>query len=98
MLDSANSFVINQFGLAAFARDGNGGYVAKTFNFNLFPREFERYDKVFTCQAGSLEYLAKHNFDFNKMIYKGVPFMPLEKRDKLLQVCHSTLASELNIQ
>ena len=93
---SAESFVINQFGLAAFApaAGGGGGWEARTFNFNLFPRTFWPVEKVFTCEAGSLEYLAKHNFDFNKMVYKGIPFMPLATQDRLLRVrTHTRVAT-----
>lgn len=92
--ESADKFVINQFGLSAFAPEtgGGGGWVARTFNFNLFPRTFYPVEKVFTCEAGSLEYLAKHNFDFNKMVYKGIPFMPLATQDRLLRVRPRTRA------
>jgi hypothetical protein len=78
--------VINQFGLSAFTLK-NSRYVAKTFNFNIYPRTFQNINKVFTCEAGSLEYLAQHNFDFNKMIYKGIPFLPLQEQEQLLTVC-----------
>jgi len=62
---SAQAFAINQFGVACFAPRG-GAFEVQTFNFNLFPRSFGAVDKRFTSQASSLEYLAKHKFDFNK--------------------------------
>ena len=85
LLESGQNFAINQFGLSAFTLTDTG-YVAKTFNFNIFPRSFRNIEKVFTCQASSLEYLAKHNFDFNKVVYHGIPFLPLEDQGRLLKV------------
>ena len=68
MLASGQAFVINQLGLCLCSVRSSGAVEARTYNFNMFPRAFERLDKVFSCQAGSLEYLATYNFDFNKMV------------------------------
>lgn len=46
-------------------------YLARPFNFALFPHPFQSIDKRFVCQASSLQFLAKNNFDFNKFVYKG---------------------------
>jgi CAF1 family ribonuclease len=96
ILESADNFIVNQFGLATFTAAPGGGYVVKTFNFNLFPRDFRNdvstVAKVFSSEAGSLEYLAQHKFDFNKMVYKGVPFMPLATQERLLKVCSGLVA------
>lgn len=85
MRRSAEDYVINQIGLAAFSLQGEQ-WVVKTYNFTLFPREFEGMSKVFACDAGSLGFLANHKFDFNKMIYHGIPFMPLAQQEHLLKV------------
>ncbi len=41
MLEASRSFVVNQFGLSAFEATGPDAYVARTFNFYIFPRTFE---------------------------------------------------------
>ena len=87
---SSSSFVINQFGLSVFeATEGSEGggdiYTAKTFNFYTFPRPFEEYAPRFLSEAGSLQFLSEHNFDFNKWIYGGIPYMPGKLRDKKLK-------------
>lgn len=85
LLQSSESFVINQFGLSTFVWDGTS-YSAKTFNFYTFPRAFEEYQPRFLCEASSLEFLSQHQFDFNKWIYHGIPYMPASLRDKKLQM------------
>ncbi len=37
-VESSHAFVINQYGLSAFERTGPDTYVARTFNFYLFPQ------------------------------------------------------------
>ena len=91
LLGSSRSFVVNQFGLSAFVwvpeeqlppggvggEEGPAGsYQARTFNFYLFPRPFEGSDKRFVCQSSSLAFLASCNFDFNKVVYDGISYMP----------------------
>ena len=85
MLQSSQSFVINQFGLSTFAWDGTS-YKAKTFNFYTFPRPFEEYQPRFLSEASSLEFLSEHKFDFNKWIYDGIPYMPASLRDRKLEL------------
>ncbi|KAG1667789.1 hypothetical protein FOA52_010826 [Chlamydomonas sp. UWO 241] len=77
-LRSARQFTVLQFGLSVFSRDAaTGGYTAKTFNFWVFPQQRGSHDARFLCQASSLEFLACKGFDFNKVIYDGIPFVPL---------------------
>lgn len=88
LLQSSESFVINQFGLSTFTWDGSS-YSAKTFNFYTFPRAFEEYQPRFLSEASSLEFLSAHQFDFNKWIYHGIPYMPGSLRDRKLQMLDS---------
>lgn len=83
LLENSREFVINQFGLSTFTWDG-GCYKAKTFNFYTFPRPFEEWSPRFLSEAGSLEFLSEHGFDFNKWIRDGISFMPGTLRDKKL--------------
>ena len=86
LLQSSSAFVINQFGLSVFAWDEVlQSYAAKTFNFYTFPRPFEEYAPRFLSEAGSLQFLSEHKFDFNKWIYHGIPYMPGSLRDKKLR-------------
>lgn len=86
LASSAHSFIITQFGLSAFTAQPGGRYQAKTFNFYIFPEPSEQYNKRFVCEAGAISFLTKQGFDFNKVFYHGVPFMPATSRDARLQV------------
>lgn len=74
---TASQFLISQFGLTAFVKsqEDSNKYEAHTYNFFLYPSSFGPLDVRFLCQASSLEFLCQHNFDFNKFIYNGVPFL-----------------------
>ena len=56
-LASSSQFLINQFGLSCFSWEAGGAggegphWAAKTFNFYLFPRPFEGWDRRFLCQV-----------------------------------------------
>ncbi len=43
-------------------------YTCETFNFFVCPRSFGPVNESFVCQPSSLEFLAKHGFDFNKVV------------------------------
>lgn len=88
ILQSSESFVINQFGLSTFSWNGSS-YQAKTFNFYTFPKPFEEYQPRFLCEASSLDFLSQHKFDFNKWIHEGIPYMPGSLRDKKLKMVES---------
>lgn len=86
-----SQFSLTQFGLSAFVwSETEHKYRPRTFNFYVFPRPTNGYDRRFLSQAGSLEFLAGQGFDFNKWIYHGVPFMPAEWRDKQLGSLNKT--------
>ncbi|KAH9318472.1 hypothetical protein KI387_020241 [Taxus chinensis] len=77
--DSANNFAVLQFGVCPFRWDSaNARFLAYPHNFYIFPRnEFPAnipsFD--FRCQTTSIEFLAKHNFDFNVCIYEGISYL-----------------------
>ncbi len=50
MVESAQAFTMTQFGLSAFSWE-DGGYVARTFNFHVFPRPAEGVDRRFLAQV-----------------------------------------------
>ncbi len=53
MVESAQAFQITQFGLSAFKWEGSR-YVARTFNFYVFPRPTEGFDRRFLSQVWTL--------------------------------------------
>ncbi|CAI5465102.1 unnamed protein product, partial [Closterium sp. Yama58-4] len=81
--EGAGSFFTMQLGFSALTWDeARAAYSARTFNFNIFPRPFPGFDLRFLCQASSMDFLARNNFDFNKFVYQGVPYLPLEKAER----------------
>ena len=76
--------IISQFGLSIFEQDvTKNTYYARTYNFYISPRSFASVDESFVCQASSLEFLMRYNFDFNKFLYKGIPYLNSEKEERL---------------
>ncbi|EPS70287.1 hypothetical protein M569_04472 [Genlisea aurea] len=77
--DSAERFSVVQFGVCPFRWDTHSHcFVAHPYNFYLFPRQEVSIDGFwndFLCQTSSLEFLAKHQFDFNTCIYKGISYL-----------------------
>ncbi len=76
--DSANRFLLVQFGLCTFHYDEKKDrFTNRVFNFYVWPKPYSRSapDTRFTCQTSSLDFLASQNFDFNKLIREGVPYL-----------------------
>lgn len=60
-----------QFGLAIFRKDlDSNTYFIDAYNFYLFPVAFDAFAKrdLLICQISCINFLARHNFDFNKVI------------------------------
>ncbi|KAI9012738.1 ribonuclease H-like domain-containing protein [Gaertneriomyces semiglobifer] len=76
---SAKNFLTIQFGICTFKWDDTAkSYIVKPFNCFIFPRSGTRQlglDRQFLAQAGSLEFLLGNQFDFNKWISQGVPYV-----------------------
>ena len=65
---SAQRSIISQVGLSFFFQDkATLNYEVDSFNFYLCPRSCGNQDQRFLCQASSIEFLTRHNFDFNKV-------------------------------
>ncbi|XP_033102365.1 poly(A)-specific ribonuclease PNLDC1-like [Anneissia japonica] len=81
---NCQNFTISQIGLAVFRHDTtNSCYTANVFNVFVFPQSCASLDERFSCQASSLKFLCQYEFDFNKFIYDGVPFLTHEQEEKL---------------
>ncbi|KAI9010900.1 ribonuclease H-like domain-containing protein [Phycomyces nitens] len=81
--EATKRFIIIQFGMCTFKWDGpSGRYIAKPFNFYIFPTAMTgkvQANKTFMTQAQAFDFLSKQQFDFNKWIYQGVPYMTREE-------------------
>lgn len=66
--ENINSFIAIQLGISTFKyiRDDNK-YNVDTYNFYLLPRQLPFDDRQFLWQVGALEFLTRHNFNFNKV-------------------------------
>ena len=78
--------IISQFGLSIFTQDVNRNtYTATSYNFWICPSSVAFVDDNFVCQASSLEFLIRYNFDFNKFLYKGISYLNKQQVTKLKQ-------------
>ncbi|KAI7872161.1 ribonuclease H-like domain-containing protein [Spinellus fusiger] len=92
-------FIITQFGLSTFKWDEpSGRYIAKPFNFYVFPTVMSGKtpaNKTFVTQVQAFDFLAKQQFDFNKWVYQGVPYMTLEEEKTYVKNATERLNNEL---
>ncbi|CAO3593043.1 unnamed protein product [Absidia cylindrospora] len=76
-----------------------GRYIAKPFNFNIFPTSFgggrSQPNRVFSVQAQAFDFLAKQAFDFNKWIYQGIPYMNLDDEKRYVTEKRKMLNDEM---
>ena len=76
--------IISQIGLSMFEQNiEKNTFMASTYNFYICPRSFASVDETFVCQASSLEFLSRYNFDFGKFINQGIPYLNQEKEEQL---------------
>ncbi|KAK9302513.1 hypothetical protein QLX08_005504 [Tetragonisca angustula] len=77
-------FTIVQFGIATFRHvPFENAYKTECFNFYLFPRSIPLKNRKISWQVTSLNFLCKHNFDFNKFLNDGICYLN-EPDEKLL--------------
>jgi poly(A)-specific ribonuclease len=76
---SAEKFAVWQCGVCPFKWDETGKkFIAFPYNFFIFPRNELQLDmpsRAFFAQTTSLEFLAKHKFDFNTCVYDGISYL-----------------------
>lgn len=76
---SAEKFAVWQCGVCPFKWDQeHKKFIAYPYNFFLFPRnelQLEMPSRGFYAQTTSLEFLAKHQFDFNACVYDGISYL-----------------------
>ncbi|KAK8378113.1 hypothetical protein O3P69_018821 [Scylla paramamosain] len=77
-------FSVVQLGLALFTGvPDKNAYSVTSYNFYLRPHSCGSSDPIIACQTSSLEFLQRFNFDFNKWLYEGVPYMNCDEIDDL---------------
>ncbi|XP_043507730.1 pre-piRNA 3'-exonuclease trimmer-like isoform X2 [Frieseomelitta varia] len=78
-------FTIVQFGIATFHHvPSENVYKTECFNFYLFPKSIPLKNRKISWQVTSLNFLCKHNFDFNKFLNDGICYLN-EPDEKLLK-------------
>lgn len=87
--------IIIQIGLSVFSyvRDENK-YVVNTYRIPVYPCSFGSVDSVYLTQASSVHFLCEYDFDFNKVMYEGVPYLNLQDEKQLrqeLQQCRNVI-------
>ncbi|KAK9873369.1 hypothetical protein WA026_022175 [Henosepilachna vigintioctopunctata] len=72
-----------QIGITAFQFDADGNsYLGNTYTFYIKPAVFSHIDNHFYFQSSSLQFLSYYNFDFNKFVYLGIPYLSkIEEQD-----------------
>ncbi|KAL0894106.1 hypothetical protein ABMA27_014150 [Loxostege sticticalis] len=60
-------------------------YTAVGYTFHLCPQVFGDIDQSFMFQASTLRFLCRHNFDFNKFTYEGLPYLSKAEEDVIQQ-------------
>ncbi|GBN29742.1 Poly(A)-specific ribonuclease PNLDC1 [Araneus ventricosus] len=72
----ATSFIPCQIGLSTYTKDlDKNSYSVETFVFYVRPCMIGSIDRIFTCQASSLDFLCGFNFDFKKFLPEGIPYI-----------------------
>ncbi|XP_073193933.1 poly(A)-specific ribonuclease PNLDC1 isoform X2 [Lepidochelys kempii] len=82
---SVQKFTVNQLGLSIFSNEKSNKYVARCYNFFLFPSTFGVMDSEFSFQASSIQFLTHYGFDYNKFLKDGIPYMNQVQEKKLQQ-------------
>jgi len=72
------NYLISQFGLSIFEKEWDENfYHVETYNIYLYPVSFDEFNnrRGFELQISSCNFLSSNNFDYNKFIREGVPYL-----------------------
>eukprot|EP00096_Caligus_rogercresseyi_P014653 TRINITY_DN7169_c0_g1_i1.p1 TRINITY_DN7169_c0_g1~~TRINITY_DN7169_c0_g1_i1.p1 ORF type:complete len:562 (-),score=217.34 TRINITY_DN7169_c0_g1_i1:209-1894(-) len=82
---SITQFMAFQFGLSIF-RPVPGGFSNQTYNFYVWQgASVPSHDARFLSQSSSIDFLASHQFDFNKLFREGLSYIRLSEAETLRQ-------------
>ncbi|XP_037522618.1 poly(A)-specific ribonuclease PARN isoform X1 [Rhipicephalus sanguineus] len=96
--ESSLDFLVVQVGVCVFQHDKEKrGYTYKAFNFYVCPKQTVKGapDRMFRCQASSLQFLSQHGFDFNKLFSHGVSYLRTEEAAQLSQALSERQTQQL---
>eukprot|EP01086_Lenisia_limosa_P002837 TRINITY_DN16904_c0_g1_i1.p1 TRINITY_DN16904_c0_g1~~TRINITY_DN16904_c0_g1_i1.p1 ORF type:complete len:543 (+),score=132.44 TRINITY_DN16904_c0_g1_i1:44-1672(+) len=82
----ASDFGVLQLGICVAIKTEENKFDLAPFNIYCFPEDRKGIlNQTFVVQASALEFLSKHNFDFNKCFKEGVPFLRCDQEETLRQ-------------
>ncbi|XP_049867483.1 pre-piRNA 3'-exonuclease trimmer-like [Pectinophora gossypiella] len=82
--NEVSKMIMTQVGLTFFQYDrDHDTYVATGYTFHLCPQVVGDIDQSFIFQASTLNFLCRHNFDFNKFTYEGLPYLSKAEEAKV---------------
>ena len=87
----ALKYNIIQVGLVFFFKSEKNSFVAKPYNFYVFPSD--EIDKNIGMEIEALNFNKNHGCDFNKWIIKGIPYL---NEDELKKLCDKKLNFNIN--
>lgn len=82
-------FLPLQVGICMFEfNEKDNFYIAKPYNFYIFPKTGNRYfglDRCYSTQISSLEFLISNKFDLNQWANNGIPFVNHDDYDRIME-------------
>ncbi|GMN62342.1 hypothetical protein TIFTF001_031427 [Ficus carica] len=96
---SAEKFAVIQFGVCPFRWDSfKQSFVAYPHNFYVFPRQelptIDSSSYEFIWQTGSIDFLARYQFDFNACIREGISYLSRRQEGEALKRLNSAHEDE----
>lgn len=79
-LRTAEGFVVIQLGLTLFYLDDPSGVSYRSYNFYVCPR---KRHTVFQCEGEAMAFLARNDFDFNKLFREGINYCTIPEEARL---------------
>ena len=79
---AAEKYRIIQVGLVLWHKKDNNSYIARPYNFYVFPYE-EYNNNRFDMEVGAIIFNREHGIDFNKWINQGVSYVNNEQLKRL---------------
>lgn len=93
-LRTANGFVVIQLGLTCFYLDDPNGVSYRSYNFYVCPR---KRHTVFQCEGEAMSFLARNNFDFNKLFRDGISYCTIPEEERLRQTLRERQAKRAEV-
>jgi len=79
----AEKYKIIQVGITTFLRNEQNEFISKSYNFYVFPED-KPGNQNLNCELSAIIFNRDHKMDFNKWIYKGIPYMNSKTEKQLL--------------